>query len=240
MTPRCATSANCWTPSALRPASRWRTPGCTPNCTYGSRSCAARARILDATRKERQRLERNLHDGAQQRLVMLSLQLSMLESRLRAQPELQERLGHVRAEAAECLHELRVLARGLHPAVVSDHGLAVALEGLAARCPVPVRLDLDVPDRLPEALEVAAYFTVAESLTNVAKYAHATNATVAVKREGGEVVGEVIDDGIGGAATTGGTGLRGLADRVEALDGRLRLWSPDGGGTRVRAEIPLG
>jgi signal transduction histidine kinase len=198
----------------------------------------SRARIVEATRRERQRLERNLHDGAQQRLVTLSLELGMLESRLAAQPELQERLGQVRAEAATCLQELRVLARGLHPAVVTDHGLTVALEGLATRCPVPVRLDLELPDRVPQDLEVAAYFMVAESLTNVAKYARATHATVAVRRERGEVVVEVIDDGVGGASTEGGTGLRGLADRVEALDGRLLIWSPDGGGTRVRAEIP--
>jgi signal transduction histidine kinase len=200
----------------------------------------SRTRILEATLKERQRLERNLHDGAQQRLVTLSLELSMLESRLGAQPELRERLGHVRAEAASCIQELRVLARGLHPAIVTDHGLAVALEGLASRCPVPVRLDLELPDGLPQDPEVTAYFTVAESLTNVAKYANATHATVAVRRQGSELVVDVIDDGVGGATTGGGSGLRGLTDRVEALDGRLRVWSPDGGGTHVRAEIPCG
>jgi signal transduction histidine kinase len=196
------------------------------------------ARILQATLTERQRLERNLHDGAQQRLVALSLELSMLERRFGFDPDAKERLEQVRREAAECLRELRELARGLHPAVVTDHGLAVALEGLAARSPVPVTVDVDIGERLPEAIEVAAYFLVAESLTNVAKYARATEAGVSVRRADGRVVVEIVDDGVGGASTEGGSGLRGLADRMQALDGTFRVLSPQSRGTRVRAEIP--
>jgi signal transduction histidine kinase len=133
---------------------------------------------------------------------------------------------------------LREFARGIHPAVVSGHGLAVALEQLTARAPIPVRLTVVVDERLPEAIEVAAYYLVSESLANVAKHANATTATVEVGRTHGQVVVEIVDDGVGGADSERGSGLRGLADRVEALGGRLRVWSPIGGGTRVKAEIP--
>ncbi len=198
----------------------------------------SRMRILDASREERQRLERNLHDGAQQRLIALSLELSLLEERLENDPEATARLEAARLEIAASLEELREVARGLHPAVVSGHGLAVALEQLVAHAVVPVRLRVSVGSRLPEALEVAAYFLVSESLANVAKHAHASSASVDVTRRDVEVVVEITDDGVGGADESGGTGLRGLADRVEALGGKLRVWSPSGGGTRVRAEIP--
>jgi signal transduction histidine kinase len=133
---------------------------------------------------------------------------------------------------------LRAVAHGLHPAVVSSHGLAVALESLAARAPIPVRLGVGIDGRLPERLEVAAYYVVSESLANVAKHARATSASVQVERDQGQVVVEIVDNGVGGADTERGTGLRGLADRVEALGGRLRVWTPHGGGTRVRAEMP--
>jgi signal transduction histidine kinase len=196
------------------------------------------ARILEATLTERQRLERNLHDGAQQRLVALALELGMLQKHFSNDPEAKDRLEQVRGEAAQCLRELRELARGLHPAVVTDHGLAVALEGLAARSPVPVTIDVHLEERLPEAIEVAAYFLVAESLTNVAKYARATKAGVSVGRADGRVVIEIVDDGVGGARIDGGSGLRGLADRMQALEGTLRVFSPESRGTRLRAEIP--
>ena len=199
---------------------------------------ASRARIIDVGQKERQRLERNLHDGAQQRLIALSLELSALERRLEDDPEARASLDQARREIAISLEELRDVARGLHPAVVSGHGLEIALEQLAARAPVPVRLVVQLDGRLPEPLEVAAYYLVSESLANVGKHAHATSATVAVSRVDGEVIVEIVDDGGGGADTELGSGLRGLADRVEALGGRLRVWSPEGGGTRVRAEIP--
>ena len=198
----------------------------------------SRARIVDAGQNERRRLERNLHDGAQQRLIALSLELSLLEECLDGDPEAQARLDQARWEVATSLEELRDVARGIHPAVVSGHGLAVALEQLAARAAVPVRLNVELAGRLPERLEVAAFYLVSESLANVGKHANATAATVEVARTNGQVVVEVADDGIGGADTELGSGLRGLADRVEALEGQLRVWSPKGGGTRLRAEIP--
>jgi signal transduction histidine kinase len=198
----------------------------------------SRARILKAAQTERQRLERNLHDGAQQRLVSLSLELGVLGARLDGDAEAKQALHQARRELAESLQELRELARGIHPAVVTGHGLDVALESLVARTPINVRLTVDLDGRLPEPVEVAAYYLVSESLTNVARYARASGAAVDVARGSGQLVVEVVDDGVGGANTDGGSGLRGLADRVEALGGRLRVWSPAGGGTRIRAEIP--
>ena len=198
----------------------------------------SRARIVEAAQHERQLLERNLHDGAQQRLIALSLDLSLLEGRTDGGPVVKAGLDQARREIAASLAELREISSGLHPAVVSGHGLGVALEQLAARAPVPVKLKVDVEGRLPEPLEVAAYYVVSESLANIAKHAQARTARVEVLQEQDELVLEIVDDGIGGADSEGGTGLRGLADRVESLDGRLRVWTPRGGGTRVRAEIP--
>jgi signal transduction histidine kinase len=200
----------------------------------------SRARIVEAAQNERQLLERNLHDGAQQRLIALSLNLSLLKGRVNGDPEVRAGIDQARREVAASLAELREISSGLHPAVVSGHGLPVALEQLAARAPVPVELAIDVEGRLPEPLEVAAYYVVSESLTNIAKHAQAKAARVEIVKEQGEVVLEIVDDGIGGADSERGTGLRGLADRVESLDGRLRVWTPRGGGTRVRAEIPCG
>jgi signal transduction histidine kinase len=198
----------------------------------------SRARIVEAAQAERQRLERDLHDGAQQRLVALSLELGLLEERFAGDADAMAALEQTRREVTESLRELRELAQGIHPAVVTGHGLAVALKTLAARAQVPVRLTVDLDRRLPERQEVAAYYVVAESLTNTAKYAHASSAAVEVRHADGRLVVEVVDDGVGGADTRGGSGLRGLADRVEALGGRLLVWSPVDGGTRVRAEIP--
>jgi signal transduction histidine kinase len=198
----------------------------------------SRARIVEAAQHERQLLERNLHDGAQQRLIALSLDLSLLEGRTDGRPDVKAGLDQARREIAASLAELREISRGLHPAVVSGHGLGVALEQLAARAPVPVKLKVDVAGRLPEPLEVAAYYVVSESLANIAKHAQAKTARVEVLKDQDELVLEIVDDGVGGADSERGTGLRGLADRVESLDGRLRVWTPRGGGTRVRAEIP--
>ena len=198
----------------------------------------SRARVIEVSQKERQRLERNLHDGAQARLIALSLELGLLEELLNDDAEAQTRLDQARQEIAMSLEELRDVARGIHPAVLSGHGLEVALESVAARATVPVRLTVDLDGRLQERLEVAAYYVVSESLANIGKHAHATRATVDVARTNDQVVVEVVDDGIGGADTERGSGLRGLADRVEAVGGRLRVWTPPGGGTRVRAEIP--
>jgi signal transduction histidine kinase len=198
----------------------------------------SRVRVIEAGQKERQRLERNLHDGAQQRLIALSLQLSLLEQKVDEQPEIRVELDQARREIALSLEELRDVARGIHPAVLTGHGLKVALESLAARATLPVRLTVDLEQRLPERVEVAAYYVVSESLTNIDKHAEAHDASVHVGRTGASLVVEVVDDGIGGADTEAGTGIRGLADRVEALGGRLRVWTPRGGGTRVEAEIP--
>jgi signal transduction histidine kinase len=198
----------------------------------------SRARVIDAGQKERQRLERNLHDGAQQRLIALSLELSLLEERLAGDPDATARLDQAKREIALSLEELRDVARGIHPAVLTGHGLDVALESIAARASVPVRLTVKLDGRLQDRLEVVAYYVVSESLANIAKHARATSATVDVARANGHIVVEIVDDGIGGADTERGSGLRGLADRVEALGGRLRVWTPHGGGTRVKAEIP--
>jgi signal transduction histidine kinase len=200
----------------------------------------SRERVVEAGQKERQRLERNLHDGAQQRLVALSLDLRMLEQRLGDDAEARAQVDLARKEIAQSLEELREVAHGLHPAGVSGHGLAVALESLAARAPVPVRLNVELEERVDEQLEVAAYYVVSESLANIGKHAQATTASIDVGRTDGRLVVEIVDDGVGGADSESGSGLRGLADRVEALDGRLRVWTPQGGGTRVRAELPCG
>ena len=200
----------------------------------------SRARVIEASQTERKRLERNLHDGAQQRLIALSLDLKMLSGKLADDPEAQQRIDVARDEIAVSLEELRDVARGLHPAVLSGHGLQVALESLAAKSPVPVSLDVDVEDRLAEPVEVAAFYVVSESLANVAKHAQARAVAVRAQRRGDELLVEVTDDGVGGADAERGSGLRGLADRVEALGGRLRVWTPSGGGTRVRAEMPCG
>jgi PAS domain S-box-containing protein len=200
---------------------------------------ASRARIVTAGDVARRRLERNLHDGAQQRLVALSLALRLALAKLDSDPvAARVALEHADDELDVALDELRELARGLHPAVLTDRGLHAALEGLAARVPLPVDL-ADVPsERLPEPIEAAAYYLVAEALTNVTKYARASHARVSVVADERCVSIEVSDDGVGGADLNGGSGLRGLVDRVEALGGTLEVVSPAGGGTRLRAEIP--
>ena len=200
---------------------------------------ASRARIVEAGDGARRRLERNLHDGAQQRLVALSLSLRLAQSKLDTDPVAAEAvLEGARTELAAALDELRELARGIHPAVLTDRGLAAAVEALAARSPVPV--DVEISDGpLPQAVEAAAYYVIAESLANVAKYANALRVMVRVHREDERALVEVADDGAGGADPTGGSGLRGLADRVEALGGTLKVYSPRGGGTCVNAVIPL-
>ena len=203
---------------------------------------ASRLRIVEASDSERRRLERNLHDGAQARLVALALLLGHARRTSEQDPEgVPELLDRAVAELSTSLAELRELARGIHPAVLTEKGLGAALYGLASRAPVPVTLDSEVDRRrLPEHVEAAAYFVVAEALTNVAKYARATGANVAVRRDNGRVTVDVTDDGIGGADAATGSGLRGLADRVAALDGTLWVDSPPGEGTRVHAEIPCG
>jgi PAS domain S-box-containing protein len=201
---------------------------------------ASRARIVTAGDTERRRLERNLHDGAQQRLVALSLALRIALSKLASDPAgAREVLAGAGDELGLALAELRELARGLHPAVLTDRGLRAAVEMLAGRSPVPVEIAEVADERLPEPVEAAAYYLIAEALTNVAKYAQASTVRVRVTAAGERVVVEVSDDGIGGADPAGGSGLRGLADRVEALGGSFEVVSSAGAGTSLRAEIPV-
>jgi signal transduction histidine kinase len=200
---------------------------------------ASRERMLSIGLEERRRLERDLHDGAQQRLVSMALNMRLARTRLRDDPGSAEQLLDGAGEELEsALEELRELARGIHPAVLSNRGLDTALETLARRAPVPVELG-PVPDqRLPEAVELAAYYVVAEALTNVAKYAAASHATVDVERMNGKLVVRVADDGVGGADPQEGTGLRGLADRLAVIEGRLEIHSEPGNGTTITAKIP--
>jgi len=200
----------------------------------------SRARIIEAEQRERRRLERDLHDGAQQRLVSLSLELGELTTRLGESPELKVRVDAILQGVTASLAELRDLARGIHPAAVTDYGLAVALESVATRSSVPVELTEATGGRLPEHVELAAFYIVCEALANVARHSKASSAVVTLTRSPSGVIVEVSDDGVGGASADGGTGLRGLADRVEAFDGRLHVWSPIGEGTRLRAELPCG
>src|SRR4051812_9543331 len=199
---------------------------------------ASRERIVAAGDAERRRLERNLHDGAQQRLVFVALQLRMIERRIDTEPAAAKRLvTSAGEELSKSLEDLRELARGLHPSVL-NHGLKAALDSLASRSCVPTTVSFNATARLPEPVELAAYFVACEALANVAKYAHATKASVRVSRRDGVAVIEIADDGIGGADETAGSGLQGLADRVAALDGTLRILSPGGAGTVVPADLP--
>jgi signal transduction histidine kinase/uncharacterized protein YoaH (UPF0181 family) len=201
---------------------------------------ASRARIVRTADETRARLERNLHDGAQQRLVSVSIAVRLATAKLPAAPEdARALLVGATDELTQALEELRDLARGLHPAVLTRSGLRPALAALAGRVPLPVTLDNEIDDRLPAPVEAAVYFLVSETLTNVAKYANASHVTVRAAADDGVVRVEVADDGVGGATVDGGSGLRGLADRIEALGGRFAIDSPPGGGTRVWAEVDL-
>jgi len=196
--------------------------------------------VVTAGDAERRRLERNLHDGAQQRFVGIALSLRLLDRSIDDDPaQAHAALASVVEELLQGLAELRELARGLHPAVLTDHGLHAAVAAVAQRAPLPVELTFDQGERPSEAVEVAAYYVVSEALTNVAKYAAATEARVEVRTLGDRLVVVVSDDGAGGADMHGGSGLRGLEDRVEALGGRLHVRSLPGEGTSVRADLPL-
>ena len=200
----------------------------------------SRVRVIEAGQRERARLERNLHDGAQQRLVALSLELGLLEARMGADPAAKQALEQARHQIAISLDELRAVARGLHPAVLTGHGLPVALESLVADAAVPVSLHVDLGTRPSEAAEVAAYYVVCEGLANIGKHARATAAEIRIAREDGVLLIDVVDDGVGSPDPNNGSGLRGLADRVEAIGGRLLVTEAPGGGTQLRAEIPCG
>jgi signal transduction histidine kinase len=200
----------------------------------------ARSRIIEAADAERRRIERDLHDGAQQRLVALALTLRMAEKRAaEGNTEAAELVRQAGDEAGLALKELRDLARGIHPAILTNRGLPAALDDLAGRAPVPVEVVAAPPERLPDQVEAAAYFVVSECLANVGKHAQATAATVSVTPRDGHLLVTVSDDGVGGAELDGGSGLQGLEDRVGALEGTLALESTAGAGTTVTASIPL-
>jgi signal transduction histidine kinase len=226
----------------------------TPELVHAAASAAAlaldnerlkadlRARLEELRHSRRRivrKIERDLHDGAQQQLVSLALDLRLLRARLKHEPDLASTVEELADKLAAALAELRELARGIHPAVLSDHGLAPAVHVLVERAPIKVECDLAIDDWLPAPVEAAAYFVVAEGLTNVIKYAHATRSSVGVRRRAGRLEVVVSDDGVGGARIDAGSGLRGLSDRLAALEGELELDSPLGEGTRLTARIPL-
>jgi PAS domain S-box-containing protein len=201
---------------------------------------ASRARIVEAADAERRHVERDLHDGAQQRLLAVAMDLRLAAEQLEAgEPAARATLAEAAAELDRATSELRELARGLHPAILTERGLEPAVAGLVRRAPLPVDVRVEVEGRPPPATEAAAYFVVAEALTNIARYAQATTATVAIERTDGALVIEVSDDGCGGARLDAGTGLRGLSDRLAVLDGTLQVLSPEGQGTWIMARIPL-
>jgi signal transduction histidine kinase len=209
------------------------------NADARERLAASRAELVAVGDAERRRFERNLHDGAQQRLVSVALELGMVDSKLGNDPEAARKLlSTAQEDLAQGLEELRELARGLHPVLLSERGLGAALDALLARTPVPVEIAALPEQRLDAPVEAAAYYVVAEAITNVAKYAEASHATVSITQSNGSATVTVSDDGVGGADPSGGSGLRGLAARVEALNGRLHVESPPEQGTCIRAEIP--
>jgi signal transduction histidine kinase len=197
---------------------------------------ASRTRIVEAADEARRRIERDLHDGAQQRLVTASMLLKI--AMRRAGDDLREELDRVASELDAGLAELRELARGIHPAILTTKGLRAAVDALAARSGVPVEVHGDLPDRCAPAVELALYFAVAEALTNVTKYADATEVVVTIEGDEHQAQVEVRDDGRGGADPASGSGLRGLVDRLGALRGHLHVESPVGGGTTLRAVVP--
>ncbi|HVX30044.1 MAG TPA: sensor histidine kinase [Nitrolancea sp.] len=201
----------------------------------------SRSRMADASVSELRRIERDLHDGAQQRLVKLSMDLGLAREKLSSDPALAEQLvAEAHEEAKRAMAEIRDLARGIHPAILTDRGLDAAISALAGRSPVPVTVDVCLSERLPSPVESTAYFIVAEALTNIARHSQATEACVILKREGDMLQIDVVDDGVGGADPERGTGLSGLRDRVAAFDGTLTVNSPEGGPTRVHAELRFG
>ena len=206
-----------------------------------TRLTETRARVVDAADAERRRIERDLHDGAQQQLVALAMNLGRARAKFEDDPEgARELVDQAHRDAKDSITELRTVIRGVHPAVLTDRGLDAALSSVAARSPVPVRLDVDVPERPSPTAEAVAYFVVSEALTNVARHAQAKHVDVRVEREADRLLLSVADDGVGGATEHPGSGLAGLRDRVQAVDGTFRLTSPPGGGTTMTVEVPCG
>ncbi|MEU9232740.1 sensor histidine kinase [Streptomyces subrutilus] len=199
----------------------------------------SRARLIDAFEAERRRIERDLHDGAQQQLVALSMTLGLAELELRGQDSpASAYIARARGEARQALAELRGLVRGIHPQVLTDHGLPAAVAELALRNPIPVTVDIDLPHRMPTSVETMAYFTITEALTNASKHSGADHVAVVGRLRNDKLVLLITDDGHGGADPTAGAGLQGLADRVAILKGRLVVTSPVGGPTQLRVEVP--
>jgi signal transduction histidine kinase len=210
------------------------------NAEWRAELTASRARIVAAADDARRRLERDLHDGAQQRLVSLGLELRLAEGSVPAELQsLKEKLSGIVSGLTSATEDLQELSRGIHPAMLSEGGLGPALKTLGRRCPVPVNLDLAVKRRLPDPIEVAAYYVVAEALTNAAKYAQASEVKVCAEAKDATLYLSIQDDGIGGADSRKGSGLVGLKDRVEALGGHLQIASPTGSGTSLHVTIPL-
>jgi signal transduction histidine kinase len=201
---------------------------------------ASRVRIVEASNAARRKVERDLHDGAQQQLVALALELKLLRGRVGENPQALQLIDGIETKLGAALDELRELARGIHPGILTDRGLAFALDALLSRAPLPVAQEIDLPERPPPSVETVGYYVVTEALTNVLKYAKASRATARAYYDGGDVVVELQDDGVGGADESRGSGLQGLRDRVAALDGELTVISPPGAGTLVRARVPRG
>jgi signal transduction histidine kinase len=210
------------------------------NATMRAEVAASRARVIAAGDETRRRIERDLHDGAQQQLVTLALGLRAAEGRVPAGLEdLRTEVGRFADRLTSVIEELREMSRGIHPAVLTEGGLSPALEALALRSSVPVRLNLRCEGRLPDGIEAAAYYVVSEALTNAAKHADASRAQIDLHVEKGTLYLSIVDDGVGGADPRGGSGLIGLKDRVEAIGGTINVVSPPGSGTRLDVEIPL-
>jgi signal transduction histidine kinase len=202
---------------------------------------ACRGRVVEAIDQERRRIERDLHDGTQGRLVSLAMSLGLLEAKLAGGPEgARPIVREAREAVAVALAELRELSQGIYPAALAERGLASALAELCERAALPVHLDVSLDQRLAADVEAAGYFLVSEALTNAVKHAHATEVHISVRRQPGRLSVEVIDNGVGGATLASGSGLRGLVDRIEGLGGRLRVFSAPGRGTTVQAELPSG
>jgi signal transduction histidine kinase len=218
--------------------------GCGSKDELGARVTqleSSRAAAVDSAEAERRRIERDLHDGAQQRLVSLAMGLGAARRRLDDDPEVgRQMVAEAHEDAKAALREIRDLVRGIHPVILEDRGLDAALSAVVARSPVPVALEVDVAERPPATVESTAYFVVSEALTNVARHAGATRASVAIVRAGDRLVVEVHDDGCGGADPATGTGLAGLRNRVTGLGGTMHVVSPDGGPTTLLVELPCG
>jgi signal transduction histidine kinase len=210
------------------------------NATMRAEVAASRARVITAGDESRRRIERDLHDGAQQQLVTLALGLRSAEGRIPAGLEdLRTNVGRFADRLTSVIEELREMSRGIHPAILTEGGLSPAVEALALRSPIPVELDVRSERRLPDGIEVAAYYVVSEALTNAAKHADASRVQIALRAEEETLFLSVVDDGVGGAKLSGGSGLIGLKDRVEALGGTIDVASAAGSGTRLNVEIPL-